>query len=185
MSDFAATDLCLISRVVQDIHDFLDLLLCRCGIVQLELVSGHIEPVIDLLLKAVAIVLDLVQHGHSLHEIVTYIIDQADDLAAEISFLILEELFAWGELLDRGFADIFDLLILESIEPLFGNLAEQHLCVLDRSLLIGAHIQQGNAICHRSISHAVSHGSSLARGRSSCHASHFRFYHYPRYICCF
>ena len=115
MSDFAATDLCLISSVVQDIHDFLDLLLCRCGIVQLELVSGHIEPVIDLLLKAVAIVLDLVQHGHSLHEIVTYIIDQADDLAAEISFLILEELFAWGELLDRGFADIFDLLILESI----------------------------------------------------------------------
>ena len=128
-----AQDFLLVLRVVQNVHDLRDKAFSSGGVLKLEPVCSLIEPVLNLLLKAVTLITDLFHYLNCFVEIIPCIVD-LDDSATEHGILLDKELFARGDLLHGSRAHCNALIVLECTQLLTSNRLKYLFSVLDACL---------------------------------------------------
>ena len=117
-----------------NMRDFvLNELLSNRRVIDLESVCCNIKPVLDLLLIAVAFILDTFQDVNSFHVLLLGFVDFDED-AAEFGIFNREELFAWCKLFHRCVAYGLALIVFEFGQLVSDHSGEHWLGVLDRCL---------------------------------------------------
>ena len=148
----------IVIRVMQNVHDLLDVSLRSCGVFHFELISDQVEPVLNFLLVRVTLVLNPQQHLDCFIEVVPRVI-HLNDGAPEHGILFRKELFAWSKALNRCIAHSDRLFVLEARDPLLHHGLEDGLCILNARLLRSQSPDQ---------SHTVFHGLILDQSSDRC-----------------